>query len=200
MNEPQKPKRGRPRTLDVEKTLDIAMRAYWQDDPGDVSINAICSLAEVSKPGLYREFGGEDGLMLAVLDCYADQVLSDIFDILARGAPLADTLAALTHFAAEDAKMATGCVFYKMRAGKHRLGPKTLERVNALDQGAVDGFTAYLETRRTAGDWRANRPTATVARYLVEQIGLALTQRAAGEAPAQVRETLALAFSVIETA
>lgn len=197
MVDTSKPKRGRPRTLDPDKTLDVAMRAYWQDDPADVSINAICGLAGVSKPGLYREFGGEDGLMRAVLDRYAEEVLSDIFVILSRDAPLADTLAALIRFASEDPRMATGCVFYKMRAGKHRLGPQTLERVNAIDAGAVGAFTAYLEARRDAGDWGGTLPAASVARYLVEQIGLALTQRAAGEDPAQVRDTLTLALSAI---
>lgn len=200
MNETPKQKRGRPRTLDADRTLDVAMRAYWKDDPADVSINAICTLAGVSKPGLYREFGGEDGLMRAVLDRYADEVLSDIFEILSKGAPLAETLAALAHFASDDPRMETGCVFYKMRAGKHRLGPKTLERVEAIDAAAVGAFTAYLESRRAAEDWNGARPAAAVARYLVEQIGLALTQRAAGEDPAQVRDTLALALSAVRGA
>lgn len=174
------------------------MQAYWDDDPADVSINAICSMAEVSKPALYRVFGGEDGLNRAVLDRYAEQVLVDIFDILARGAPLEETLEALVHFASEDPKMATGCVFYKMRAGKHRLGPMTRGRVEEIYTGAVEAFTTYLEARRTVGDWRDDVAPRTAARYVVEQIGLALTQRAAGEAPNQVRDTLKLAVSAIQ--
>ncbi len=197
MSEPPKPKRGRPQKLDADKTLDVAMRAYWADDPADVSINTICAMAEVSKPALYRVFGGEDGLMRAVLDRYAEQVLVDIFDILARGEPLEETLEALVHFASEDPKMATGCVFYKMRAGKHRLGPMTRERVEEIDAAAVEAFTNYLEARKAGGDWRGDIAPKTAARYLVEQIGLALTQRAAGEAANQVRDTLMLALSAI---
>ncbi len=200
MSEAPKPKRGRPRTLDADTVLDVAMRAYWQTDPADVSLNEICARAKVSKPALYREFGGEDGLMLAVLDRYSEQVLSDIFEILSRGAPLAETLTALAYFASEDAKMETGCVFYKMRAGKHRLGPRSRERVEALDAGAVEGFTAFLEGRRAAGDWQSDQPAPLVARYLVEQLGLALAQRAAGEDPAQIRATLDLALSAISRA
>lgn len=200
MSEAPKPKRGRPRTLDADTVLDVAMRAYWQADPADVSLNEICARAKVSKPALYREFGGEDGLMLAVLDRYSEQVLSDIFEILSRGAPLAETLTALAYFASEDAKMETGCVFYKMRAGKHRLGPRSRERVEALDAGAVDGFAAFLEGRRAAGDWHSDQPAPLVARYLVEQLGLALAQRAAGEDPAQIRATLDLALSAISRA
>ena len=198
MSKSPKPKRGRPQKLDADKPLDVAMRAYWDDDPADVSINAICSMAEVSKPALYRVFGGEDGLNRAVLDRYAEQVLVDIFDILARGAPLEETLEALVHFASEDPKMATGCVFYKMRAGKHRLGPMTRGRVEEIYSGAVEAFTTYLEARRAVGDWRDDVAPRTAARYVVEQIGLALTQRAAGEPPTQVRDTLKLAVSAIQ--
>ncbi|MEM9708823.1 MAG: TetR/AcrR family transcriptional regulator [Pseudomonadota bacterium] len=178
--------------------MDVAMRAYWKDDPADISINAICALAEVSKPALYRAFGGEDGLMRAVLDRYAELVLVDIFEILARGAPLKDTLDALVHFTSEDAKMATGCVFYKMRAGKHRLGPQTRERVEEIDAGAVNAFASYLEARRNAGDWNSELPASKAGRYLVEQIGLAFAQRAAGEDPAQVKDTLEMALLALE--
>ncbi|MEM9787939.1 MAG: TetR/AcrR family transcriptional regulator [Pseudomonadota bacterium] len=198
MNDAQKSKRGRPRSLDADKTVDIAMQAYWKDDPADVSLNAICGLASVSKPALYRQFGGEDGLTLAVLDRYAQNVLSDIFDVLSDATPLQETLAALIYFASQDPKMQTGCVFFKMRAGKHRLGPKTRARVAEIDAAAVDAFAAYLEARRTAGDWRSDQSAPLMARYMVEQIGLALMQRAATEDAEQVHDTLTLAFSVLQ--
>jgi hypothetical protein len=38
-----------------------------------------------------------------------------------------------------------------------------------------------------------------VARYILEQMGLALTQRAAGEDPDQIRATMALALSVLRS-
>ncbi|MEM0949743.1 MAG: TetR/AcrR family transcriptional regulator [Pseudomonadota bacterium] len=197
MDEPKKVKRGRPSTLDADGVLETAIEAYRKSDPADVSINAICTLAKVSKPSLYREFSNEDGLMAAVLDRYAEQVLSEIFGILATDVPVLQVFDALTRFASDDPRMETGCVFYKMRAGKHRLGLKTRARVRAIDTGAVEAFEAYLETRRAIGDWTNNVPIPTAARYLVEQIGLALTQRAAGENPAQVRDTLKLALAAI---
>lgn len=78
--------RGRPRTIDAARVLDVAMTAYWHDDPLGVSLNSICRLAGVSKPSLYRELGSEDGLTRATLDHYAEQVLSDVFAILHAGA------------------------------------------------------------------------------------------------------------------
>jgi len=193
MTEESKSKRGRPRTLDADKVLDVAMRAYWRDDPADVSLNAICAMAEVSKPALYRVFGGEDGLAHAVLEKYADEVLSEIFTILNANPPLDEALSALIYFASGDPKMETGCMFFKMRAGKHRLGPKTRALADAIEASAVEAFTAYLSTQLTAED----QPAPLVARFLFEQIGLALSQRAAGEDPAQIKATLSLALSAI---
>lgn len=196
MSETPKPKRGRPQMLDAENVLTVAMNAYWKRDPTDVSVNAICGMAGASKPAIYRAFGNEDGLMLAVLNHYADTVLFDIFQVLTHEAPLKETLDALIQFSSQDPKMETGCVFYKMRAGKHRLGPQTLQRVNEIDAIAVDAFTAYLDTCRASGEWDSAQPSSVMARYLVEQIGLAFTQRAAGVGTAQVQQSLTIALSV----
>ncbi len=198
MRKTPKPKRGRPQTLDAEKVLNVAMDAYWKGDPADVSINAICGMADASKPAIYRAFGNEDGLTLAVLNHYADEVLFDIFKVLTDEMPLRDTLDALIQFSSQDPKMETGCLFYKMRAGKHRLGPQTLQRVNEIDTLAVDTFTAYLEKCRAAGDWESDLSSSLMARYLVEQIGLAFAQRAAGENPSQVQHSMSVALSVFD--
>lgn len=194
--ESPKATRGRPRTTDAAHILDVAMAAYWRDDPSDVSLNSICRMAEVSKPSLYREFGSEDGLTRATLDRYAEQVLSDVFAILRAGDGLRATLDALIHFACDDPRMETGCVFYKMRSGKHRLGPETRARVDELDAAARGAYETFLQGCRDAGEWPAGRSVQVGARYLSEQISLAITQRASGEAVRDVREMLTLALSV----
>lgn len=195
-NEPPQATRGRPRTTDPSHVLDVAMSAYWRDDPADVSLNSICRLAGVSKPSLYREFGSEDGLARAALDRYAEQVLSDVFAILHAANDLRTTLHALVAFACDDPRMETGCLFYKMRSGKHRLGPETRARVDELDAGARSAYEAFLQARRDAGEWSAGRSVQAGARYLSEQVSLAITQRASGEDVGNVREMLVLALSV----
>lgn len=194
-----KPRRGRPRTMDNDKTLDAAMQAYWRTDPQDVSINAICEIAGVSKPSLYRQFGSEDGLMRAVLDRYADQVLSEAFTLLQTDPPFDDLMEALIAYASADPKMETGCLYYKMRAGKHRLGPLTRARVEEIEAQAQAGYAQYLEAQRAAGTWASDLPAEVAARYIVEQIGMALSQRAAGQERATIRASLILALSALRT-
>lgn len=107
-----KPRRGRPRTMDAAKLRDVAMAACWHGDPAEVSVNAIGQMAGVSKPSLYRAFGNEDRLTRAVLDGYAEQVLSAVLAILHAGRGLRDTLAALVDVACADPPMETGCLFF----------------------------------------------------------------------------------------
>lgn len=197
MSDPDpKPIRGRPRTMNNDDVLGIAMAAYWQADPADVSVNAITEMAGISKPSLYREFGSEDGLKLAVLDRYAAQVLSDMFVILHAGLGLRETLDALIDFASDDPRMETGCLFYKMRAGKHRLGPLTRARVEEIDATGQAAYAAFLQSRLDAGEAIGGLPVVAGARYLGEQIALAITQRASGEDKPRIREMLTLALSV----
>lgn len=188
--------KGRPRTTDPAHILDVATDAYWHADPADVSVNAICRLAGVSKPSLYREFGSEDGLTLAVIDRYAERVLSDVFTLLEAAGSFAETLDALVAFACDDPRMATGCLFYKMRNGKHRLGPETRARVDALDAAAREAYERFLRERLAAGEWQGRGTVEVSARYLSEQVGLAITQRASGESSEDVRASLTLALSV----
>jgi AcrR family transcriptional regulator len=194
-NDP-KPARGRPRTMNADTVLDIAMTAYWQTDPADVSVNAICQMAGISKPSLYREFGSEDGLMRAALDSYAERVLSEMFTILHAGRGLGETFDALVDFASADPRMETGCLFYKMRAGRHRLGPETRARVDEIDAAAQAAYASFLRSARDAGEWPDGPSVEAGAKYLGEQIALAITQRASGEDKARIREMLGLALSV----
>ena len=182
--------------MNAEQVLDIAMTAYWQSDPTDVSVNAICQMAGISKPSLYREFGSEDGLSRATLDRYAEQVLSEMFLILQSGKGLRQTLDALVDFASDDPRMETGCLFYKMRSGKHRLGPETRARVEEIDAVGQAAYTVFLQAAGDAGEWPEGMSVEAGAKYLGEQIALAITQRASGEDKARVREMLTLALSV----
>lgn len=185
--------------MNADAVLDLAMTAYWQADPADVSVNAICQMAGVSKPSLYRAFGNEDGLTRAALDHYAARVLSDVFAILQTGESLHQTLQALIDFACADPRMDTGCLLVKMQAGRHRLGPETRQRLEELEGAALEAYTDMLRARHAAGDWPGDLCVETAARYLNAQIALAVTQRAQGQAPGPVRDMLSVALSVFAT-
>lgn len=195
MNEsPPKAGRGRPKTLIRAGVVEIAMRSYWKDGPTEVSLNAVCQRAGVSKPSVYREFGNEDGLTHAALEHYAKCVLGKVLEVLDGEDSFAGKIRKVAYLAAEDDAHESGCLFVKMRTAKNLMGEKTQTLISATESMAVDAYAKLLVEGHETGEWSGNIPVKLGAAYLHAQIGLALDQRARGEDPKAV---LALALSVL---
>ena len=191
--------RGRPKTFDRDRTLDVAIDSYWRDGVESVALNEICRRAGVSKPGLYREFGGEDQLMDAALTRYSATVLGPMLATLADDRPFRETLDALIDFATreETPDVPSGCLFANMRTSRGRLGPVTGEHVEELREGAVGAYAAWLERCASRGEIELPAPIETTATYVDAQITMMVNQVAAGEDPDTVRAHAALAFAVL---
>ena len=173
------------------------MNAYWQDDWAAVSVNAVCTLAGISKPSLYREFGSEDGLTAAVLERYGQKVLVSVEALLSGPHDYAAKLDALIGFASDAPQMEAGCLFVKMRATRSRFGPRTRALIAATEAHFLTHYTRFFAEAARRGEWRAGISSELAAVYLQEQMGLAVSRRAAGKSPQAVRALLELALSVL---
>ena len=107
-----------------------------------------------------------------------------------------DLLVPLIDFTTADARLATSCLSHKMRAGRHRLGLQTRQLVEEMDRATQTPYQTFLQDRRGAGNWYGAVSTDVAAKFLGEQITLALAQPAAEEYAANIREMLSLALSV----
>lgn len=194
-NEP-KPQRGRPRTMSPEDVLEVAVTAYWHEGP-EVSVNAICQRAGISKPSLYRDFGGEDGLTLAALESYAGMIQSQLRGLLSSELSFAGKLEALIAFTSEDPRNEHGCLFVKMRAARLELGPRTQAKVAEIEAGTLEIYTRFFRASREKGEWPGSILPDFAAQYLHAQMGLGASQRALGTQPALVRKLLECALSVL---
>ncbi|MGA1677667.1 MAG: TetR/AcrR family transcriptional regulator [Pseudomonadales bacterium] len=198
MNKPDSGARpGRPITRNRAHVLETAMNAYWQDDRAAVSVNAVCALAGVSKPSLYRDFGSEDGLTDAVLERYGQTVLASVEALLSGPQAYGAKLDALITFASDDPRMEAGCLFVKMRAARSRFGAQTRARLAATEAHVQAHFERFFTDAAARGEWRGGIAPDLAASYLHEQVALALSRRAAGKSPEAVRAMLALAISVL---
>lgn len=189
-----KPTRGRPKTLEKDAVTDVAMKAYWEDGPTQVSLNDICGRAGVSKPSLYREFGNDDGLAHAALQKYAETVMSKMLSIVAGDAAFADKIRQIAYLSAADRLHEQGCLFVKMRAVKAQMGPQTQALIEQIEEMASTAFSELLDKTRASGEWSSPIPVELATTYLFAQIRLALDERARGNDP---REVLDLALSVL---
>jgi AcrR family transcriptional regulator len=145
-------KRGRPKTLERETVLQTALMQYWGVSPTDVSIGKICKLTGASKPGIYREFGSDDGLKCAALESYRSLALLPLFDILKQDQSFAAAKAALVVFTTQEREavgVPSGCLFVAMRAQRDSLGSATGERVDQLRDEVLDAYMVWIETAKS---------------------------------------------------
>lgn len=201
MSKPDSVKIGRPRTLDRDRVIEAAMRSYWTDGVDGVSLNEICRRVGVSKPGIYREFGGEDGLADAALERYAESVLMPTMSEISSEQPLTETLATLAEvMTSTTPSRPTGCLLVKMGGVPAHLGPLTQARVNALRSAARAAYAEVVEQAKVRGELPAHLSTELAAAFLDIQCTNLLTQMALGEDPELLRAQAALAFAGLTAA
>ena len=194
-------KRGRPKTLDRGRVLQTALMQYWDLSPTDVSIGDICKLTGASKPGIYREFGSDDGLKCAALESYRILAMLPLFDILKRDQSFAAAKAALVAFTTQDREalgVPSGCLFVAMRAQRDSLGSATSERVDQLRDEVLDTYMVWIETAKSKGECSAQIPTDAAAVYFDAQNGGAMRMQKEGVDKAKIATVLRYAFKMIE--
>ena len=193
--------RGRPKTLDRAHVLQTALMQYWDIGPTDVSIGEICKLTGASKPGVYREFGSDDGLKLAALETYRSLALLPMFDILKQDHCFADAKTALIAFITQDREtlgVPPGCLFVAMRAHRGSLGAATAERVDQLRGEVLDAYAAWIERAKSKDECSAEIPTDAAALYFDAQHGGAMRMQREGVDSATIATVLRYAFATIE--
>ncbi|MEM7437264.1 MAG: hypothetical protein AAF436_19080 [Myxococcota bacterium] len=192
-----KKKRGRPRTFEREQTVALAMANYWLEGPQALSVNEFCRRVGLPKPSLYREFGGEDGLLAAALDHYWESVLAPIAERLGPDRSFDESTEALLDFATGERDTPDGCLLAKSRGTRNRLGPTAGARVDEMSRALLDTYEAIVRRGQERGVVRRDVTCEFAGRYLDTQITTALRQAAAGEDPSEVRAQAELAFAAL---
>ncbi|GJM04095.1 MAG: TetR family transcriptional regulator [marine bacterium B5-7] len=193
--------RGRPKTLSRDHILDVAMQAYWKEGVDGVSLNEVSMKAEVSKPGLYREFGNQDGLMKDVLISYQEKVITPMLQILDTDNSFRETLDNLVMFVItvdEDHELPKGCLIVKMRESRMRMGEATREQLDRTLEQILAVYTDWVERSKAKGDFSADMSSHFAATYIYEQLGYAKSQMERDEKKDDVKKMLTMAFSVFD--
>ena len=191
MNEKTNSARGRPKTLDRDRVLQTALIQYWSKGPANVSISDICNLTGASKPGVYREFGSDDGLKKAVLEVYHGLAIQPVIDILEKNQPTTDAIDALIGFMTQDRTalgIPQGCLFVIMRAQSEHLGPSTCDKLINARHELLAAYSAWTERAKLHGEF-IDIPTDIAALFLDMQHGGAMRMQREG-IPREMIETI----------
>lgn len=74
---------GRPKLLDREHVVYTALCQYWQHGVDKVGMADIARLSGFDRAGIYKEFGGEPGLVNEAMTCYMEAYVEPRVPILA---------------------------------------------------------------------------------------------------------------------
>ena len=161
--------RGRPKALDRDQVLDCAVMQYWSNGPADVSINDICKKLGASKPGIYREFGNDDGLKAAAFLAYEALAVEPFLELFKPAQPLPKTLKDIVTFLMQDREkmgIPKGCLFVTMRAQRERLGPETIEVLDKSREQFLTRIMSWVQANKQEGVFRQNISTKTAAHQI----------------------------------
>ena len=193
-------KKGRPKTIDLERIKNVAMVNYWSDGPTNVSLNEICFKAKISKPGFYREFGGEDGLMQSVLLLYKNKLIKQILNILKLEKPFDETIDLLIEYVIEkrdEEHIKNGCLLAKFRQSRDKFGKKTQEQIDIILKERYLDFELWIKEAKSKGEFNYPLSPKLVANYIISQLDYAVYALANGEKNNNIRHFLTLAFSIL---
>ena len=193
-------KKGRPKTIDLERIKNVAMVNYWSDGPTNVSLNEICFKAKISKPGFYREFGGEDGLMHSVLLLYKNTLIKQILNILKLEKPFDETIDLLIEYVIDKRDkehVKNGCLLAKFRQSRDKFGKKTQEQIDIILKERYLDFELWIKEAKSKGEFNHPLSPKLVANYIISQLDYAVSGLANGEKSNYIKDVLTLALSVL---
>jgi AcrR family transcriptional regulator len=185
--------------LDRDQVLQTALMEYWSKGPTNVSISDICSVTGASKPGVYREFGSDDGLKKSVLETYHSLAVQPLIDILEKDQSTTDTIDALIGFMTQDRTtlgIPQGCLFVMMRADSQQLGPSTCDKLHQVRRQLLNSYEAWVARSKSRGEF-ADIPTDIAALFMDAQHGGAMRMQREGVANDTVVSVLGTALRML---
>ena len=173
------------------------MTSFWCDGVRDVSMNEICRRANVSKPGVYREFGNEDGLTEAAVELYRVTVVATVLEVLALNKPFSEILDSILRWTTEPSGKPAGCLIAELRNAPGGLGPATAAKVSAVAEDMRQAYEQWFQRAQERGEVDGTISPALAAHFIDTQLTSVLLQMRLGTDPELVRAQAHLAFRAL---
>ena len=189
--------RGRPKKTKRQDVVGGATALYWRDGYPAISLNELCRRLSVSKPSIYREFGGEDGLVEAVLSHYREAIIKPFLSYLALEQPFAELLEALIVGMTAPREFPPGCLFTEMRLIRRHLGPASIARLESIEQERRTAFEQWYEEALARGEVNPEITPGEAAGFIDAQFTLILLHMGQEYRAEVVQRDARLAMSVL---
>lgn len=138
-----------------EQILSGATREFWEHGYRAASVESLVQAIGTTKASVYAEFGSKDGLFEAVLDHYAERVVTDALR------PMSDPTAGLAGIEryfrdlilhAPAGQLQRGCLMTTTMAEFAEADPRFVRRTRAHLQRVNSAFLSALSRARDQGE------------------------------------------------
>lgn len=145
----------RPANVSREQILDRATEEFWSRGYRAASMDSLVRAIGTTKASVYAEFGGKDGLFGAVLDHYAERVVTDALRPL--GDPLTGLAGIERYFRdlvlqAPTGQLQRGCLMTTTMTEFGEADPRFADRTRAHLDRVTQAFFVALSRARDRGE------------------------------------------------
>ena len=162
------------------------------------SLNELCRQLEVSKPALYREFGGEDGLIADCLTLYG-QISKNAFEAI-----ISDNQqfhVQLTRFIDQiftfHDQFPQGCLLMQANRKQRVLGTASLDALQSAGAGFFKMVHSWVRSAQERGDIASNVSADVTSFLILAQIHCIHSGLAGGLTKKLVRELTDLSLYAV---
>lgn len=206
---------GRPKLLDRDNIINIALNQYWIYGIDNVTISSIASLANISRPGIYKEFIDEDGLKYEVLKKYTCMLKEFVIpqynsakDIKTIYYHLHSTIGfntdkkyfeGISQLKSILPKEVDGCFYENVKLKKHTLDNKTKREVDDFEKFRKNIFLKYLKELQETGQIISSLNIDEIYEFISAQLSLSQSLSLNGMNKEKIKIIINKALSAIVT-
>lgn len=206
---------GRPKLLDRDNIINIALNQYWIYGIDNVTISSIASLANISRPGIYKEFIDEDGLKYEVLKKYTCMLKEFVIpqynsakDIKTIYYHLHSTIGfntdkkyfeGISQLKSILPKEVDGCFYENVKLKKHTLDNKTKREVDDFEKFRKNIFLKYLKELQETGQIISSLDIDEIYEFISAQLSLSQSLSLNGMNKETIKIIINKALSAIVT-
>jgi AcrR family transcriptional regulator len=188
--------RGRPRTFDVDKALDRALRTFWRKGYEGTTLPDLTRAMGINRPSLYAAFGNKEELFRKALDRYAEGPAAHVGVALA--APTAR--AVVERFLQGTVDMLTnprnprGCLAVHGALACGDAADSVREELAARRRATQEALRQRLDEAVSEGDLPADADCAVLARYVTTVVQGMSVQAAGGATREELLRVMEMAL------
>ena len=171
--------RGRPRSFDRDRALQVAMELFWAHGYEGVSMSDLTAAIGISPPSLYSAFGSKEELFRESVDRYSSPERAPIGQAIREQPTARAMIEAMLRKSADsvtDPKTPRGCLV--VLGATNCTNDAVRDFLCRRRRADVDAVRQRLDRAVAEGDLPASADTAGIATfYMTVQAGLSIQAR-----------------------